>query len=693
MALNIPVNVSLPEAGLTKQDVITATTVLCNNNAVSATLLVKALQALTNQTDNWANQANAYNRDGLTAQYLKASLNEVLSLPGEIALLQLSSSGFILLFRQRQQWHTINAVGEPLATVPDSAGNAITEAIVLRMPQQKETQQLSLTAFSTIWPVLRSTWLEVGFASLFINFGLLLMPLFSMLVYDKVVSNGVFETLWALTFGMGIYLMTDMGMRVVRAWSTEQAAVELTRRGDEAVWQRLITQNEFLGGFAKFLSHYRDLSVSRDFVSSTYLLAIADLPFLLLYLLAIGIIAWPLVIVSAILVSIYAIIGGLLQYKTNKLAREVEQKNTQKLSYMSEMLSALEVVKTVPKANYFLRNWRELSDNTASVEGKRRLISSHSSTLAAGMMTFSTVAMLVAGVYLIDARALSVGGLIACNLLSSRAMSLVTSLFMVIGKWQDFQRASKRMESSITPVKAREYTSRQSIVGNVSIIKLTKQYPDRPTALDAVSFEINSGERIALLGKPGAGKSTLLRCIAGLSKQDSGQILIDGLSLEDIVISDKARWLAWKSQDPAIFAGTLEENLLIAGSHVGSEQFLRALWASGLEDEFKTGRITLGMKIDERGANLSGGQRQKIALARAFAQPSRILLLDEPTLGLDPDSEHLLAERLPQLLKPEDVLVMTTHSAIMLSVAQRVIALDGGRVIADGPRDKLVRVG
>jgi ATP-binding cassette subfamily B protein/ATP-binding cassette subfamily C protein LapB len=492
---------------------------------------------------------------------------------------------------------------------------------------------------------------------------------------------------------MGIYLLTDIGMRVVRAWSTEQAAIELTRRGDEAVWQRLITQNEFSGGFAKFLSNYRDLSVSRDFVSSTYLLAIADLPFFLLYLLAIGLIAWPMVIVSAILVIIYAVAGGFLQYKTNQLAKDVEKKNTQKLSYMSDMLGALEVVKTVPKAQYFLRNWRELSDNTATAEGKRRLISGHSSTLAAGMMTFSSVAMLVAGVYLIDARALSVGGLIACNLLSSRAMSLVTSLFMIVGKWQDFQRATKRMESAIAPVKAREYTSRQSIVGNISIIKLTKQYPERPTALDAVSFEIKPGERVALLGKPGAGKSTLLKCIAGLNKQDSGQILMDGLSLDDIVNSDKAKWLAWKSQDPAIFAGTLEENLLIAGSTVGSEQFLRAIWASGLEDELKSGRITLGMKIDERGANLSGGQRQKIALARAFAQPSQLLLLDEPTLGLDPESEHLLAERLPQILKPESVLVMTTHSAIMLNVAQRVIALDGGRIIADGPRDKLVRVG
>ncbi len=548
-----------------------------------------------------------------------------------------------------------------------------------------------MNSFKAIWRVFRTTWLEVGISSVLINFGLLLLPLFSMLVYDKVVSNGVFETLWALTIGMVIYLLTDIGLRLVRAWSTERVAEALAKQGDEAVWSKLISQNELLGGFAKFISNYRDLSVSRDFVSSTYLLALADLPFLILYLLVIGIIAWPMLVVAGLLVLFYTIAGGLLQKYTNKVAKEAEQINTQKLSFMGDVLNALEVVKTVPNAHYFSNIWRENSAKSAAVEGSRRLASGHTSTLAASMMTMSTVLMLVAGVYLIDARALSVGGLIACTLLSSRAMSLVTSLFMVIGKWNDFQRASKRVESTLAEATPRKFTHRESVDGHISAIKLTKQYPDRPVALDSISLSVKPGERVALLGKPGAGKSTLLRCIAGLSKPDSGQILIDGLSLEDITQTDKAKWMAWKPQDPIIFAGTLEENLLIAGSSVGSERWQQAIWASGLEEELKSGRLTLGMGIDERGTNLSGGQRQKIALARTFAQHSKIILLDEPTLGLDPDSERLLAERLPAILNAEDILMMTTHSAIMLNVAQRVVALDGGRIIADGARDKLLK--
>ncbi len=309
--------------------------------------------------------------------------------------------------------------------------------------------------------------------------------------------------------------------------------------------------------------------------------------------------------------------------------------------------------------------------------------------LATIMQTMTTVAILSAGVYLIHAQLLSVGMLIACNLLAGRAMAQVAALLSVTGKWKDFKRSAARMESSLEAVDEREATPRPSIIGQISVIGLGKHYEERPPALEAATFSINPGERIALLGRPGAGKSTLLQCLCGLSHPDTGQILIDGLALDDISRFDRVKWMAYKSQDPAIFAGTLEDNLRISGCR-DTDRFSAAIWAAGLENEFKSGRMSLGMKLDERGNNLSGGQRQKVALARAFAQPSQILLLDEPTLGLDPESERLLAERLPQLLDPSAVLIMTTHSPVMLGMVQRIIALDAGRIVADGPREKLV---
>lgn len=682
----------LPGSRLDRQQLLAAASGLCGANRAAAAALGAMLKRLAAQTGNWAAQARRLDRLGLSARHLIAPLHTILDLPGDLAVLQLTPTAFLLLHRHEARWQVIGAAGEALADVSDAAGAALAEAVVLRMPLAHLKSE-GLASLIALWPALRSAWAEVSLASLFINAGQLMLPLFSMLLYNKIVGNGVFETLWAMVFGMLLYIVTDAGMRIVRNWSIERISEDLTRRGDETLWKKLVAQVATpQGGFARFLSNYRDLSLSRDFISSGYLLSVADAPFLLLYLLAIAVIAWPLAIVASILVLIYASAGLVIQTRANRLGKEAEKQNTRKLAFMSEVLATLDVVRTVPGAGAFVRRWRDLSDQAAHIDANRRLTVSHLNSLSIAMQTFGTVAMLSAGAYLIEARTLSVGGLIAGNLLASRALGLVASLFLVIGKWQDFHRAAARMESSLETIPEREYTPRSNTAGQIRVIGLGKRYEGRPAALDHVSLTVVPGERVALLGRPGAGKTTLLRCLAGLCRPDAGQILIDGLGVDDIARLDRVRWLAWKAQDPALFAGTLEDNLRIAcgAGADGAHRFAQALWASGLEDELNSGRMTLGMQLDERGGNLSGGQRQKAALARAFAQPSRILLLDEPTLGLDPDSERQLAERLPQLIDRESVLIMTTHSTIMLGITPRIVALDGGRIVADGARDKLV---
>lgn len=687
-----PAAYSLSPENLDRQSLLTAVKALCISKRSAATLLCLAFQRLTAQPGNWAAQVRRLNFLKIAACHAAAPLRDVLRLPGDLALLQRSAGSFMLLHFHEQRWHHIGADGLPLPNVVDTDSDVYVEAVVLQMPQLHWKLD-GLVSLATIWPELRAAWAEVGLASLFINAGQLLLPLFAMLVYDKVANNGLFETLWTLAFGMALYVATDSGMRFIRSWATERVGMELTQRSDEGIWNKLLAQMELpAGGFSRFLANYRDLSLSRDFVSSNYLLALADIPFLLLYLLVVGIIAWPLLLVAIFLVLAYTGAGLILQFRVNALTQKAEQHNTRKLTFMGDVLGALDVVRTTPGAGFFLRLWRELASQSAQSDAARRLAASHQGMLAVAMQTLSTVIILVVGVYLIDARLLSIGKLIACNLLTSRAMGLVASFFAVIGKWQDFKRAAARMESSMQAPVEHERTPRPDTTGHITVIGLNKKYEGRPAALENVSFSVVPGERLALLGRPGAGKTTLLRALAGLCQPDGGQILIDGLALEDIARADRMRWLAYKSQEPVVFAGTLENNLRIAGCP-DNKRFAEALWVSGLENEFTSGRMSLGMQLEERGSNLSGGQRQKVALARALAQPSRILLLDEPTLGLDPDSERMLAERLPTLLAKDSVLLMTTHSAIMLNIIQRVIALDGGRIVADGEREKLLRIG
>jgi len=675
---------------LEKQAVLTAVAALCGLDRAAASRLQKGVRRLVS-SGNWSAEVARLDRFGLSARYVAGPLRELFDMPGDLVLLRNAESGFTLLHRMEQRWQYLADNGDPL---PDEVviedGDRV-EAVMMSMPKAANISG-GFASLAALWPELRAAWAEVGIASIFINAGQLLLPLFAMLVYDKIAQNGLFETLWALTFGMGLYLATDTGMRLVRSWSTERISVDLTLRGDETLWSKLVAQVELpAGGFPRFLSNYRDLTLARDFVSSSYLLSIADIPFLILYLAVIGIIAWQLMIVALFLVVLYTGVGLVLQARQNILSKEAELNNTRKLSFMGESLGCLDVVRTTPGSGAFLRRWRELAQQSTGCDTKRRLALQHLVMFSSIMQTGTTVIMLAAGVYLIQAQVLSIGKLIACNLLAGRAMALVASLFAVTGKWQDFMRAADRMETCLETVKGQECTPLPNIAGNISVIGLGKKYEGRPAALEAVSFSIVPGERIALLGRPGAGKSTLLQCLGGLRRPDTGQILFDGLALDDVSRFDRVQWMAYKAQDPAVFAGTLEDNLRIAGC-TDRNRFSEAIWASGLENEFKSGRMSLGMRLDERGNNLSGGQRQKVALARAFAQPSRILLLDEPTLGLDPESERLLAQRLPKLLDGSAVLIMTTHSAIMLETVQRIIALDGGRVVADGPREKLVTI-
>ena len=679
-----------PVGNLDRQSLLKAVAALCGTDRVAAELLKKFFKSLVASVD-WAAEIKRLERSGVPARYFAGKLRDILTIPGDLVLLRHSEGSFTLLHRMEQRWQYLSENGAPLPDEVTVDGEESFEAVIMRMPQAANRSG-GFTSLAALWPELRAAWAEVGIASVFINTGQLLLPLFALLVYDKIAQNGLFETLWALVLGMVLYLATDSGMRLVRSWVTERIGVDMTLRSDETLWSKLVAQVDLPpGGFPRFLSNYRDLTLSRDFVSSSYLLSIADIPFLLLYLIVIGIISWQLMVVCMLLALIYSVAGFWMQRRQNLLSKEAESHNTRKLAFMGETLGSLDVVRTTPGAGAFLRRWRDLAEQTTAVDTKRRLAVHQTGMVSMMMQTVTTVVILTVGVYLIHGQLLSVGKLIACNLLANRAMGLVASFFAVTGKWQDFIRAAARMDESLEPVAERECTPRPVIAGNVSVIGLGKHYEDRPAALENVSFTIAPGERIALLGRPGAGKSTLLRCLGGLCRPDTGQILIDGLALDDISRFDRVKWLAYKAQDPAIFAGTLEDNLRISGC-TENQRFAAAIWASGLENEFKSGRMSLGMLLDERGNNLSGGQRQKVALARAFAQPSRLLLLDEPTLGLDPESERMLAESLPKLLDSSSVLIMTTHSPIMLQTVQRIIALDGGRVVADGPREKLVTI-
>lgn len=671
-------------------------------DALSARRARKLLTPLLSGNAIWAREDNLLTRAPEIVVHLKGgALERLFEYAGTLALVRLVSGDYLVFQTRGGRWFALDKHGEAVAEYPalpaDLESSDVEEALLFML--RATTGQPGMEALEALRRVLRMAWAEVGIASLLINFGLLALPLFSMLIYNKVVYNGVYSTLWALALGMLIFIVMDVSMRLIRNWATERIAADFSRRDDERIWRSLLDQNETpKGGFARLLSNYRELASVRDFVSSGYLLSIADTPFFFLYLLAIAVIAWPLALLVLMLAILYGLIGYRNHENLREFSREAEQASIRKTAFLGESLESLDVLRLSPGAGLFDRRWRALCADVSGRDNDKRLAAGHGMILTVSTSTLTSVLILVAGVYLIEEQMTSVGGLIAVNLLAGRAMALISSLFSAITKMHDFRRAVSRLEESLDPQTEKQEgavpLARPEIAGRIQVVGLSKRYPGRPPVLTEVSFNVSPGERIALLGRPGAGKTTLLRCLARLTLADSGQILYDGAELKDLDRIDMRRWLAYKAQDPALFAGSLEENLRVAIAPTdrdGTRRLEGAVWASGLEEELHSGRMSLSTQLSEQGRNLSGGQRQKVAIARAIAQGAKVLLLDEPSLGLDPETERQLAERLPQVIAADSVLLMISHSALMLSLTPRVIVLDGSRIVADGERDRIVR--
>lgn len=665
------------------------------------------IEGFTARAD-WRQEDDLLGRTAEVVAHLTGpDLDRIFEFSGTLALSRLASGRYLLFVSREGRWFGVDAAGEIGAEYPALPSGveaaAVAETVLLMLRQRPAPLMDPVQALSR---VLRLAWAEVGVASLLINLGLLALPLFSMLIYNKVVYNSVFSTLWALAIGMAIFLGLDVAMRLIRNWATERIAADYCRRDDERIWRELLAQNESpKGGLARFLSNYRELAAVRDFVASGYLLSLADAPFFLVYLLVIALIAWPLALVVLFLAAVYGTLGYYNHEKQRRLNRETEQAMVRKTTFLGEAVTNLDVVRLSPGTAWFDRRWRALCRDVADRESERRLTAGAATVETVTLSTFTSVSLLVAGVYLIDLQLTTVGGLIAANLLAGRAMAMISSLFGSVTRLQDFRRAVDRLEAGLEPAAAESAAAdvpapaRPALRGEIQVLGLSKRNPGRPAILDGVGFAVRPGERIALLGRPGAGKSTLLRCLARLTLPDAGQILYDGADLLRLLRQDMRRWLAYKAQDPALFAGSLEDNLRVAqlpgtaADPAVAARLEAALWASGLEDELRSGRLNLSLVLEESGRNLSGGQRQKVALARALAQGARLVLLDEPSLGLDPEAERQLAERLPQVLGADDVLLMVTHSAPLLAATPRLLVLDGGRLVADGERERILRSG
>ncbi|MCC4115441.1 type I secretion system permease/ATPase [Aromatoleum toluclasticum] len=537
---------------------------------------------------------------------------------------------------------------------------------------------------------------DVLLAAFMINLFAIAMPLFVMNVYDRVVPNHAMETLWVLGVGVLIVLAGDLILRTMRGYFVDLASSRADVKLSAAIMERVLglrmeQRPESAGSFAANLRAFESV---RDFISSATVVAFIDVPFALVFLVVIGWIGWPLVLPFLVGVAVLLVYAMTVQGRMHELAETTYRAGAQRNATLVEGLVAMETVKAVCAEGPIQRKWEKSAALLARVGTQLRLLSSTAMNGAAWVQQAVSVAIIVLGVYLIRDSELSMGGLIACYMLSSRAMAPIGQVAGLLVQYHNAATAltslDKLMNQEVERPDDTSFISRQSFRGEIEFRNVGFQYPGQETAaLSDISLRIRAGEHVGIIGRVGSGKTTLEKLILSLYRPTSGAILIDGIDQRQLDPAELRRHIGYVPQDVTLFYGTLRENITLASPLADDAEVLRAAETAGVTEFANTHPQGFDMQVGERGASLSGGQRQCVAIARALIHHPPMLLLDEPTASMDFTSEEELKRRLRGYAQGRTMLIVT-HRTSLLELVDRIIVIDGGRIVADGPKDQVV---
>ena len=602
------------------------------------------------------------------------------------ALLELSDGVWMALIpRPDGSWDAVNEEGGlvALTTPPVHSGRAVMLDAAVEPALTEDGVSFIRRHGKLLAPVM--------LGGIITNVLALALPLFGSFVYDKVLGNGVTDTLWAVSVGVGLAIAMDYLARALRIQLIERVAVTTEGDIDNALFSNLLRKSGGIPPVGLVLDKYKQLLSSRDFVSSTYLMAATDLPFVFLFLAAIAVVAGPLVLVPIVMGCLAIAMNLAFSVPARQYEALARHAGEQRISLLADTLMGREVVVTTGLRGELARRWRRVGDAAAAAGGRARFWNTMANSVNVTASSLAYAAILVGGAYLVDARLLTSGGIMAASMLTSRSMATLASVTLVVTRFREFRRALRELDQ-ILPAAAMPETevSASDPSGHIQLVGLRwRPAADARPVLDGLDLKIKPGEIVGLAGLPGAGKTTLMRLIAGVEKPSEGQVLLDMVPVQRWDPRQLARAIGYKTQDALLFEGTLASNVQAGNTMVTTEQMTEALARSGLKLAMDRGELTLATQVGPRGSRLSGGQRQMVALARALLGEPPILLLDEPSTGFDALLERSLAEYIASLAGRRTVLV-SSHSRTLLSVCSRIIVLNQGRIGADGPRDKVL---
>lgn len=550
------------------------------------------------------------------------------------------------------------------------------------------------------WGVVRRLWpsyLQVVVAAALINVLALASPLFIMNVYDRVLPNKAISTLWVLAAGMGLAVLFDLMLRSLRGWLIDAAGrradVLLAGRIFEHVLGIKLSQRPNTTG--SFANQLREFESVRDFFTSGTLATLTDVSFFGLFLFVIYQIGGPIAIIPAVAAFFVLIVGLVLQFPLRKAAQKTQAESAYRHSLLVEAIGALETIKTIRAEGVLQRTWERLVGQTAKTLEKARRISSLIMNITVATQQLVTVGIVIAGAYLFDAGEISMGAIIACVILGGRSVAPFGQFSSLIARSQQSFAALKTlnglMELESERPDGKNFVSQPIVDGRVEFQNIEFSYPEAPNpALNEFNLTIRPGEKVGIIGKIGSGKTTIGRLLGGLYEAQGGTILVDGIDIRQYHPYQLRRAVGIVAQDSDLFFGTLRSNILMGVPNASDDQMIRACQLAGVDDFANRHPSGFDMPVGERGSLLSGGQKQAVALARILLLEPQVIFLDEPSGSMDLASERILIKHLREAFQDDQTIILSTHRYSMLELVDRLVVIGNGKVVADGPKDKVL---
>lgn len=544
---------------------------------------------------------------------------------------------------------------------------------------------------------LRGQFWPVMVASAIVNVMALAYPLFSMNVYDRVIPNRAQATLWVLAVGVLLAFALDFSIRRARTRVLDQIGRDLDLKLSQKIYSKVLSSPLAgrKGHTGNMVARVSEFSIVRDFYTSTTVVLIVDMAFLVLFMAVIAYIGGWLVMVPVVGAACMGIFGLRLQRKVSRAALDAQVDNGLQQTLLVESISGIETLKSLAGEGVMLGRWRQLAEAGAHSQRRLRDISSAAIAMASTFQQVTSIGLVVGGYYLFDAGKITMGSIIAIVMLATRSLSPAAQFAFLLTRSQQARKVLDSLQQVWTEDDERTMGS-SSLTPEVRSASIRTEsleftYPQSSVpSLSGINLQVNVGDRIAIIGKVASGKSTLGRVLCGLYQPTGGSMLIDGIDSRQYRPQDLRTAFRFVGQDAALFSGSIKDNLAIGAGIVRNEDLLKALRQVGADEFLSRDESGFDRAVGEAGVQLSGGQRSFLALARAMVKPSRLLFLDEPTGAMDSQTEQLFVERLSQSLSPWQTLIVATHRPALFSICNRLIVLDKGRIVADGPRDEII---